>query len=246
MKRKKLNTNTEKCNYLNITNRKLGKLYKYSGYDFLPSDFDINPEKIKERLYLNEMQVSNIFPSFISEEKKYMKKFFKNSLKNIKKMQKKDFSDIFSHDFTQKLEIYLDMRKELTKILLKDFGSQSFDEVAIFQEIHNLNPVFGELLEEMYQPKLDEDMFEDLENKYNTLYLEKIQKLEKKQTKRRKRQKTAETELQNVESLDRKVQKIATIAKKEEKTKQSIQKIEHMKEVKTVKAQNKKTSKEKS
>ena len=73
MKKKALNTNIEIYNYLNITNRKLGKLYKYSGYTFLPASFDITPETIKERLYLNEMEKSDIFPPFVLNDKKSIK-----------------------------------------------------------------------------------------------------------------------------------------------------------------------------
>ena len=229
----------EKYNFLNITNRRLGKLYKYSGYDFLPSDFDINPQTIKERLYLNELQTSNRFPAFVLESKKSIKKILKNSLKNIKKMQKNDIFNDFSKEFSQKLEIYFDMRTELTKLILKDFKNQSFDEVAAYQEIFNLDPVFGDLLDNIYQQKVDcEALFDDLENRYRTSYLEQIKKLEKKQTKLRKKQTAT---LQNLQTMKTK-QKTETLAKKEEKTIKTAKKAAKMKEIEQIKSQNKQAS----
>ena len=86
--KKKLNNNFEIYNYLNITNRRLGKVYKYTGTHCLPADFDVNAEMFKERLFLNEMENQEIFPPFVNEEKKEIKKRLKNSIKNIQKLKK--------------------------------------------------------------------------------------------------------------------------------------------------------------
>ena len=125
MKKKNLNTNWEIYNFLNITNRKLSKQYKYFGRDFLPDDFDVNEKTIKERILLGEMSNTNIVPSFVYEDKKKVKKHFKNSLKNCKKMLQNRFFSFFTPDFLQKMEIYMDMRMFLTRRILQDFRSQS-------------------------------------------------------------------------------------------------------------------------
>ena len=249
MKTKELNTNIEVYNYLNITNRRLGKLYKYSGYNPLPENFDVNETTIKERLTLNEMQNSDIFPPFILEEKKYIKKYLKNSVKNIQKIKKlaknAEFLQKFSSEFLEKFGLYLDMRTELSNILLQDFKNQDCDEVEIYREIFNLDSVFGELLEEFYQPKICIlRILDGLEEKYELSYSEKLKALEKKDKKRKQKAKNQIEQMAkicNKKSSQNQKKKAAAL----EKTAKNKQKSENLKEIQTFKAQVKSTKTDK-
>lgn len=241
MKKKVLNTSFEVYNYLNITNRKLSKLYKYFGYNFFPDNFDITQDTFKERLYLNEMQLNNIFPPFSIEEKKGIKKFVKNSIKNMQKIAKSGyFAENFSPDFAAKVEIYFDMRRELTRILLKDFNNQDVDEVALYQEIYNLNPVFSEFFEDLYLDKVDlPKLFDGLEEKYNKSYLAKLKLIEKKVTKKQEKTNEIHEELQRQKNAA-KTKNAEKDAKIVEKSVKNNKKATKTSEIKQVKAENKK------
>ncbi len=241
MRKKALNTNFEVYNYLNITNRKLSKLYKYSGFNVLPKDFDINQQTFAERLYLNQMKKDNIFPPFSIVEKKEIKKFIKNSLKNMQKVAKNGyFADKFSSDFAMKVELYFDMRFELTRILLKDFNDQDMDEVAMYQEIYNLNPVFAEFFEDLYSANVNlPKLFEGLEEKYNNSYLAKLKTLEKKVTKKQEKTNELHENLQHQKNAI-KSKNAEKDAKNVEKTVKNTKKATKTNEIKQVKAENKK------
>lgn len=209
-----MNTNLEIYNYLNITNRRLGRLYKVSGISNLPSDFVIDKEKIKERLSLNRMGDDAVLPNFIFNDKKTIKKHFKNSLKNCKKILKnRALFDGFEKDFATKVEIYIDMRISLTKMILKDFGALDFDESEAYQDIYNLNPILSQLLGGLFEDKIDEKaLFVNLDKAYEVSYLEKLQTLEKLN----KKKKQKDMSLQG-----------KTAEKSREKSKQASKKVDH-------------------
>ena len=243
--KKKLNNNIEIYNYLNVTNRKLGKLYKYTGTNCLPSNFDVNEETFKERILLNEMQNSDVFPPFVNEEKKVIKKRLKNSVKNIQKFKKhaKNSGDLqnFSLKFVQKLSLYLDLRHELSHALLKDFEDQDCDEVDIYRQIFNLDPVFGEFFDDLYDSKVDfSSLMDNLEERYKKSYLEKLQALEKKNEKRKKRAAQKDLDKENLKTAQKVAkQKEVVSAKKVEKTAKIAQKSKNLAEVKKVRGENK-------
>ena len=83
-----MNENIEIYNYLNLTNPRLGKLYKMTGYNPLPKNFSFTKDAIKDRLYLNQMPSEISFPDFLYEDKKNLKKRFKLSLKRINQILK--------------------------------------------------------------------------------------------------------------------------------------------------------------
>lgn len=194
-----MNTDYEVLNYLNLTNGRLGKLYKLTGYNPLPEDFVFNDETIKERLYINQMQNMFKLPEFIYLDKKIVKKHFKNSVKNIKKIEKiiltEKNKNKLSDFFANKLLTYFDIRVEITKLLLKEFKKFNFDEREACQEIFDLNPILGTFFEELFNDNFNaESLLENLEEKYQINYQEKLQLIEKKNTKKRKE---TETVLQN-------------------------------------------------
>lgn len=182
-----MNTNFEVLNFLNLYNPRLGKLYKVSGYSPLPKNFSMDNDKIKECLYLNQIKKWIKYPEFIYDEKNHVKKYFKNSIKNIKKIEKNINKFNFSPDFSEKFKIYLDMRLEITTMILQEFKDQKFDESLAYQEIYDLNPIFGNFLESVF---LDEcnlnEILPDLEEKYEISYVEKIQLLEKGKEKKKR------------------------------------------------------------
>lgn len=227
--KKKLNTNTEIYNYLNIANRKLGELYKKTGFSPLPGNFDVNEERFKELILLQQMQSKTAFPDFIFYDKKIIKKFFKNSNKNCKKLDKIIFVDKnLSPEFVYNFDVYLDMRVALTDIILKEFSDVDFDETRAYQEIYNLNPVFGELLDKLYHDDVDlAETLTNIEQEYQVSYLEHVQALEKKSNNKRKK----ESATQNQKSA----KTLEDFDIKQEKNLQKTQKIENKKEAKQVK-----------
>ena len=241
--KKKLNSNVEIYNYLNITNRKLGKMYKYTGTNCLPPDFDVNEKTLKERIVLNEMQNQNIFPPFANEEKKVIKNCIKNSLKNIKKFKKyaKNSAILqnFSLEFIKKLSLYLELRHELTHALLKDFESQDCDEIEIYREIFNLDPVFGPLTDSLFDSRPSfELLLTELEEKNQKSYQEKLQEIEKKK-KKKTAQKIAENE--NLKTVQKTKKTSLSNAKKVEKTAKNTQKLQNLKDAEKVRTQKKET-----
>lgn len=234
---KKLNTNTEVYNYLNIVCRRLGKLYRLTGFSPLPNDFDIDKEKFKEQILLGQMQDDEVFPSFVLESKKDFKINLKNSLKNCKKIIKSNIYKNFSTPkFSEKLALYFDMRLALTEIIMKDFRDHDFDETAAYREIYNLEPVLGEHLEGLYDGKVDlESLFTDLERKYRASYVDKLQRLEKKTTVRMQ----AQQESENVAHVTKHASKANSknLGKTTEKTAKNAQKVVKKREIKSVKAQ---------
>ncbi len=236
--KKKLNTNYEIYNYLNITNRKLGKIYKYTGTHCLPADFDVNADMFKERLFLNEMERQDIFPPFVIEEKKEIKKRLKNSIKNIQKLKKyaknSDVLQNFSQNFIKKFGLYLDSRHELSHAFLKDFESQSCDEVEMYRELFNLDPVFGEFLDGLFDAKPDfSKLCENLEEKYEKSYVEKLKLLDKKTTKQKKER--AQRQLQNDQLVVNQIRETErqkespTLNKKSEKSQKPAKNVQNAK-----------------
>ena len=199
----------------------------------------MDKDKIKEKLFLYQLKNDYIFPSFISEDKNQIKKHFQNSFKNCKKIRKINFSTRdLSKDFAEKLEIYFDMRTELTDILLKEFKNHGFDEAAAYREIFNIDPIFGEMLECLFEEKIDlDEIFEGIEEKYKSSYLEKIQSLEKKTTKRQEKKRQIENSVKNLNEGE----KVAKIGKEADKIAKNKQKIEKKQEIVKTKEEFKKS-----
>lgn len=179
-----MSTNYDILNYLNLINPRFGKLYKLTGYNPLPNDFVLDNEKIKDCLYLYQMKNGIKFPEFVFSDKKTVKRNFKNSENNIKKIRKIIISSDFAPEFLENLRIYLDLRLKLTKMILKEFRDQRFDECDAYEEIYNLNPVLGNLLENLYEDSVDiSKLLNGLEDKYKISYLEKLQIIERQKQK---------------------------------------------------------------
>lgn len=212
-------TNLEILNFLNLINERLGRAYRLSGKNPLPKNFSMDKNLLKERFYLNQMAEKINYPDFIYQEKEKIKNYFKNSIKNIKKIEKIIKNCDFSDEFLEKLQTYFEIRLEITKILIKEFKNQRFDEKDAYQEIYTLNPVLSNLMPELFSEHIDvKSLLDDLEKKYQLSYLEKLQIIEKKQQK-----KTQQKQLENVSlESDKNLQK----SKKVEKTKQNLAKIE--------------------
>ena len=175
-------TSKEIYNYLNLTNRRLGRLYRITGYNPLPDTFVFNQESIKERLYLNQMPSDISFPDFLYEDKKSLKKRFALSLKRIKQILKeKKYETKMTPEFTRKFESYLVLRREVTSLILKDFSKDSFDECDAYTEICSINTIFFDLLDEIFDDEFSfYDISFDLEYRYNIYYAERLKRLEKK------------------------------------------------------------------
>lgn len=183
-----MNTNTEILNYLNLINTRLGKLYKLSGYNPLPNNFVLTEEKIKERLYLGQMQCKS-YPKFVFEEKKSFKQHLKNSLKNIKNILKNSNIKGFDDSFVKRMEFYFNCRREVTQMIIKDFRNVDFDEVCAFEEIFQIDPIFAELLPEIFDEKIYLNKINPkLQTNYFALYDEKIKLIEKKIKKDKKKE----------------------------------------------------------
>ena len=238
-------TNFEIYNFLNITNRRLGKMYKLTGFCPLPKDFVVTKEKIAHQLFLAQMKNEEIFPPFAYEEKRKIKKNFKICLKNFKKIKKNCNISSFSDVFAQKFENYISLQIELLEIILKEFRSHTFDEIEAFREIYNLDVVFAQLLPNLFEENIKlEGSFENLEKEYEVLYLEKLQLVEKKKIKQEKKKKEIENNLQNLkkseknkEKLKNNSEKSAKNSKQIEKNAKIIQKIENKKDVEKTKQQ---------
>ncbi len=79
-----MNTDFEVLNYLNLTNTRLGKLYKLTGYNPLPEGFVLSKKIIKDRLLLGQLQCDKI-PDFVFESKKELKNALRFRSKTSKK-----------------------------------------------------------------------------------------------------------------------------------------------------------------
>lgn len=175
-------TTKEIYNYLNLVDRRLGLLYKRTGYNPLPSSFSFDSESIKERLYLNQMPSSMSFPDFLYEEKKDLKKRFNMTIKRINQILKEQkYKACMSKDFAEKFEVYLLMRKEVTSLILKDFNKPDFDECDAYIEICSINTIFFDLLEQIFDDEFNfSDILPTLEDVYNIYYSERLKRLEEK------------------------------------------------------------------
>ena len=230
-----MKTNLEIYNYLNIINRRVGKMYKLTGICPLPKDFVADEDEIKRILFLKQMENKIIFPEFIFNNKKIIKNYFQMSLYNCKKLKKKIKNINFSSsDFRTQFLNYLSIRIVLTRFLLKDFRGQEIDETSAYQELFNLDPIFGELLNKIYMPDFDfDDAISNIEEKYQTSYMEKLKKINKKERKKRAQKNTAEIQpkiqktqkkvAENVKKPEKKVEKVKKAPISAEKSKTTKQ-----------------------
>lgn len=239
-------TNIEIYNFLNLTNHRFGKLYKYSGYCPLPNDFVITKQKIKEKLLLSQMKDDEIFPSFSCEDKGKIKKNFKNCLKNCRKIKKNNNFAEFSKDFAEKIEIYFDMEVELLEMLLKEFKSHTFDEVEAFRDFFNVDPIMSKFFEPLFECNADlKIILFDLEKKYNFSYSEKLKILEEKSTKKKNKKKEIENNLINLKKSEKINGNCKKISKKADKIAKSSEKMENKENIKKTKQEIKTAKTEK-
>ena len=233
--------NYEVYNFLNMINVRLGKVYKLTGYSPLPKNFVMTKDLLKERLYLNQMSLNINFPNFVYENKNEIKKHFKNSIKNIKKMKKNIKNYDFSPQFLEKLEVYFDIRIDVTESLLNEFKNQRFDEKEAFQEIYRLNPILSKLFMELFEEHVDtEALLVNLEDIYEISYLQKLQMIEKKQ--KNTQRKTSQT----LEQTTKQHSEIEKKKKLNAKPKENVSKIEReLKQRTKTNEKNKKNIKEK-
>lgn len=231
-----MKTDLEIYNYLNIVNRRVGKVYKLTGICPLPKNFVADEEKLKKILFLKQMENNSIFPEFIFNDKKSIKKYFKISLNYCKKLKKNlKIKSFMSQSFYEEFVNYLSIRIILTRLIIKDFRGQEIDETKAYQEIYNLNPIFGELLNEIYQPNFDiEATVSALEENYMRSYTQKLEAINKKERKQRKQkqaveiqpkiQKTQQKQVENTKKTEKKVEKVQKqplVAEKQKSNKQT-------------------------
>lgn len=189
------------------------------------------------------MSLNINFPNFIYDNKNEVKKYFKNSIKNIKKLRKNIENFDYSPEFLEKLNVYFNIRTDVTEALLKEFKNQRFDEKDAFQEIYRLNPILSNLMMELFDEHIDtKTLLTNLEDKYQISYLEKLQLIEKKQ------KVIQEKKSQVLEQTTRQIQheKTATKKKSSTKSKENVAKIEkELKQKTKITETNKKNVKEK-
>lgn len=209
----------------------------------MPKNFSMTKNLLKERLYLNQMSLNINFPNFIYDNKNEVKKYFKNSIKNIKKLRKNIENFDYSPEFLEKLNVYFNIRTDVTEALLKEFKNQRFDEKDAFQEIYRLNPILSNLMMELFDEHIaTKTLLTNLEDKYQISYLEKLQLIEKKQ------KVIQEKKSQVLEQTTRQIQheKTATKKKSSTKSKENVAKIEkELKQKTKITETNKKNVKEK-
>ena len=176
-----MKNNIEIFNYLSLINPKLATMFKIKRRNPFPTNFVLTEDDIEQRLKLNKLQKFIVLPKFVFFEKKIIKNNLKNSLKNIKKIIKNQFFENFSPIFKEKINFYLNNRKIITKNILNNFKKYDFNEIDSLREIYSLDPIFGELLEDLFNKEVDlQKLLLDLEEKYTLSYLEKIKILEVK------------------------------------------------------------------
>ena len=231
-----MNTNKEIFNYLNLVDRRLGQLYKRSGFNPLPDDFSFDKEAIKERLYLNQMPSTISFPDFLYEEKSDLKKRFKLTIKRIDKILKEEeYKKHMSKDFAKKFELYLVMRKEVTSLILKDFSNFDFDECDAYTEICQINTIFFDLLETIFDSEFDfSSILDHLEDEYNLYYTERLKRLEEKKNK-----KISEKTAKIGEKIQRNIKNNSKINKNNLKIEEKIEKNQKIEEIAKIKAKKK-------
>ncbi len=212
-----MNTDFEVLNFLNLTNSRLGKLYKLTGYNPLPEGFVLSKKIIKEKLLLGQLQCEKL-PDFVFESKKELKKRLKASLKNIKKTLKNAKVEGIDAEFVAKMDFYFNVRREVTDAILKDFNKVNFDECDAYLEIYAIDPLFADLLPDLFEDNFNISKINpELEVQYEQLKKLRLKTLEKKETKKRKT-----TQLQH--EMVRK--NVKTIQKTNQKTKKKENKKE--------------------
>ncbi|MBP3431989.1 MAG: hypothetical protein J6K39_03970 [Clostridia bacterium] len=224
-----MNTNLEIYNFLNLINPRLGRLYKKTVRSFLPDNFSPTQEQIKQIFILKKLENKKASPQFIFNDKKIIKKHFKNSLKNCKKIaknlknsEKNNKIDIFDLNF------YINLRIALTEDLIKNFKNHDFDEMEAYQEIFNLNPVFGELLKELFEEAVDlELLLENIDVKCEISYLEKITLLEKAAKKKSSKKLKEDAEREIVVLAMKEIKKKKNSTKTTSKTAKKLEKSEN-------------------
>lgn len=208
-----MNANIEILNYLNLINKRLGKQYQVTGYNPLPKDFILDKDKIKERLFLGQMNDPVLFQRFVYKDKKEIKKILKISQKNTKNLLKDIFKKSLSTEFDKKLSLYLTFRYEIINMILKEFKNYDFNEFIAFEEIYAIDPIFGEIFESIFEKEFNFYSLDNVEDKYKLSYLEKIKILEKKNKKERqlstpktitKKPFTKEKSIKNIEKIKKK------------------------------------------
>ena len=234
-----MNENLEIYNYLNLTNRRLGKLYKTTGYNPLPKNFSFTKDVIKDRLYLNQMPSEISFPDFLYEEKRSLKKRFKLSLKRINQILKeRKYENKMTPAFAQMFESYMLMRKEVTSMILKDFSKFDFDECDAYTEICSINTIFFDLLEEIFDDEFNfYEVSFDLEYRYGVYYEERLKRINKKN-----KQEITKKLNENNLLIQKNIQKLQKNELKNEKITEKLTKI---KEIDKFKSQKQKKDKEK-
>lgn len=240
-------------NFLNIINRRLGKLFKLTRYSPLPDGFVVTEENLTELLTIDQIKDETVMPFFVGQEKKNIKKLFKNGLKNCKYVIKhQPFLKYCSKEFELRIRVYFNIRKDMFDIILKDFNSQDADEVQFYRECYNINPILGRAMDVLYENHVDFDkLFDGLEEKYNLAYQERIKSINKKTQKtiEKAKETTAQIQLQQNKQKSNNLQKerknIEKIAKNEQKTakKREIQAIKNV-EAKKKPSQQKRENKE--
>ena len=226
-------------NFLNILNRKLGKLFKLTRYSPLPEGFVITDENMAEVLFLERLKDESVMPPFAGQEKKNIKKMFKKGLKHCEYVIKHHpFEKYCSKEFAARILVYFNIRKDLFDIMLKDFKKDDADEVEFYRECYNLNPLLGRAMDVLFEDKVDFDaLFDGLEEKYTLAYQQQLKILNKKQEK--KKEKIVE---EISEKFAQKSEKIQKNRKNIEKNAKNMQKIEKNKEIQKIKAEKKKIS----
>ena len=212
-----MNANVEILNYLNLINKKLGKQYQLTGYNPLPENFTVSKDAIKEIIFLQQQNSPELFQKFVFKDKKEVKNLLKTSQINVRKLLKKISLTKKLSEFGKKFYLYLLLRQEVTNLILKDFKKYDFNEFSAFEEIYLINPIFGEMLENFFTDANSFENIENIEQKYNFNYLEKL-KLWEKKAKKLKQQNVPQINIKKSIKKEKNIQKIEKITKKPEKS----------------------------
>jgi hypothetical protein len=225
-----MNTNYDVLNYLNLTNERLGKIYKLTGYNPLPEDFVLDEQTIKERLTLSQLAENIKYPDFVYEEKRAVKKSFKNSIKNLKKIKKNIEKFGFSPVFKEKMEFYISARMEVTASVLKDFSSVRFYENSAYEEVYAINPVLTELLSGIFESNFDLSAIDkNFEENYNLSYAQKVKVIEASNNKKIQNENLKQLDNLNFQNITQKNVEKEKIVKKNAKNAEKSKIIENKK-----------------